>query len=174
VEFPPGFPVTERQALAWVSGAELALPAEVGPVDPEFVMEIWHGMPGIGFKDGAGRPVEHWARYVGGRWRKERGEWLGKRNGSISAKKRGGRFDKPVRPGVAVRVRTHARLPEPPCDWRGVLREMFPVADYPQLDHAGVAWGMMEPEVRRDVECECRKRGVLAGDWVQPGVPAEG
>lgn len=90
------------------------------------------------------------------------------------AKKEGGGFSpsgsKWEKPGVAVRLRTHPRLPEPPCEWRAVLKELYPAEDYPELKHDEVVWGL-QPDVRRDLEAACRQRGLLAADWVQPGVP---
>lgn len=92
-----------------------------------------------------------------------------------AGKKQGGGFSpsRYEKPSVVVRVRTHPRLPEPPCDWRAVLRDLFPKADFPNLDHDFVPWGLMEPEDRRQIESECRRRSVLAADWVQSPVPPE-
>jgi hypothetical protein len=87
VEFPPGFPETERQALAWVAG--LARPSDLPAVDPEFVLEIFHAMPGVGFKDGAERVITHWGKYVLSRWRKGRVDLLAKRS-EDGRKKNGG------------------------------------------------------------------------------------
>lgn len=94
VQWPAGFPDSEGKAVAWVEGLALSLPAGVPPVDPEFTREIWRKMPGIGFKDGAGRQVEHWGLYVRGRWcdGPERSSWLAKRSLDATQKKEGARF----------------------------------------------------------------------------------
>lgn len=77
------------------------------------------------------------------------------------------------KPAVAVRVQTHRDLPEPTCEWRPVLKGLFPIEECPQADY-GLPWGLYEPDIRRDVECECKHRGLLPVDWMQPPVPEDG
>lgn len=85
--------------------------------------------------------------------------------GATAKKENGPSFNKP--PAAVI---TDERLPEPPCPWRTALDVLYPAADFPDLDRAR-PWGLFQPEIRREIECECRRQGVLSKDWRQGPVP---
>lgn len=101
-------------------------------------------------------------------WERNLGE---KKNEGGAGNGNGQRFERYVRPAVAIAVpKLHRELPEPPCAWRKVLQEMYPPEEFPDADYVQ-PWGMYEPEVRAEVVRWCVERGVLDGAWRQPGVP---
>lgn len=86
---------------------------------------------------------------------------------SGSQKKNWGRGNgAPDRPAVNVQVRTDETLPEPPCDWRGLLREKWPPEQYEGADYTQ-PWGLYQPEQRREIVAMAKQRGLLPQDWKQ-------
>lgn len=74
-------------------------------------------------------------------------------------------------PRRSPEVLVDARLPEPPCDWRVVLRGLYPPERHEGADYT-LPWGRYEPEMRREVVSECRRLEVLGKEWVQGAVTA--
>lgn len=95
-----------------------------------------------------------------------------RRNQAGEKKERGG-FSSPDTNGGAARPRevlTHPALPEPPCEWRVVLKDLYPPDEHEGADYEQ-PWGLFDREIRRQVEAEARRRGLLSKDWKQPPVP---
>lgn len=59
-----------------------------------------------------------------------------------------------------VRVEERSKLAAPECDWRAILKEVYPPEDYPQADYE-LEWGQYEPEMRQAVLKRCREKGLL-------------
>lgn len=105
--------------------------------------------------------------FNGGRFEDDPAEW--ERKGA-QKNEGGGGWQRPEKAAVAIRVpRVHAELEEPDCDWRKVLKELWPIEDYPQADYA-LPWGLYEPDQREQLRLECVRRGMLPASWRQPGL----
>lgn len=144
VEYPPDMPDTEDKAVAWVSGQ-----ATANPPPREFIVEVWLSMPGVGWRDGAGRVVTNWAMYVLGRWRRQQGTW--KPGGSDPEKKEGG----------AVSPLSAKRNPldrEPSWDWMALLLEVCGI----DAQAGCLSWRAVPGEVREQLLAEHEKRGGVA------------
>lgn len=63
VEFPPGFPSTEEQAVQWAAGKTTAVPDQV--------RQFWREASCRGGTDGIGQPIRVWATYCSIRASKE-------------------------------------------------------------------------------------------------------
>lgn len=83
VEFPPGFPESEKQAVDWIRGT-LAVP----DAPDAWIIEMWNQAIGRGFKDGAEVQIRNWAKFIAGRWPKEKQRQL--RDSAKGAEKKEG------------------------------------------------------------------------------------
>ncbi len=69
-------------------------------------------------------------------------------------------------PAQQPRPRTHPLLPEPPCDWRAILRELYPIEQYESADYT-LPWGMYEPDQRKEIIAVAKARSLLPAEWKQ-------
>ena len=80
------------------------------------------------------------------------------------------RYVKPEKPVINMRVRLHPRLPEPGCDWRAVLKELYPPEECPDADYVQ-PWGLYDPSIREEIVKECQAKRLLPNNWKQLPVP---
>lgn len=139
-------------------------------IEPAWVID-WHDdrskLGWVTIRGQSEIPIRDWQADLRGYARMRKSTASATRSMDLGQKKEGGRPEKPT---VRTVVLNHPRMPEPPCDWRPVLIELYPLTEYPTAQH-DLPWGEYDAEIRRDVECECRKRGILSPEWKQPPVP---
>lgn len=74
------------------------------------------------------------------------------------------------RPTVAIRVENHVDLPSPPCEWRDILKKLYPPEDFPTADYVQ-PWGLYPKDIRREIESEAKRQNLIPSDWKQSPIP---
>lgn len=160
VKFPPSFPKTEAEALAWARGGTVIIDR-----DDAWIRAVWHQVIGQGFKAGNGVLISHWASYLNARQHKGDDRFSEAQSGNSPQKKKGGAWVND-QAEANIRVITDASLPEPPCDWRALLKELYPPEQFEGADYT-LPWGLYQPDQRRALIVLAKQRALLPAAWKQ-------
>lgn len=130
VEFPPGFPDTERKAIDWARGGAVIINRP-----DAWILEVWQQTIGRGFRDGADVLITSWVHYLASRQNK-RNDSLRDSAGFGSQKK-----ESAAKPPHPLDI-------EPEGEWRGVAQEIAMEEGWTVGDFTQTSWRAMPPNVR--------------------------